>query len=191
RRPSRRWQIALTLPGTSASLEIPAEFAWENTKSQAGLRFVDITPQAMMQVREWLRQNSPDAEQDDPPIRCQLTDLSMGGCYLEISSPFPVCSRLIVSMRAGEIELPVQGVVRLRAPDRGMGVQFTQNTSEQRSALEKFLRVLMENRTLLPELFVQPEGLEPENETSNLGALDNEDPLLQLFGGESLSAEAF
>ena len=64
RRPSGRWQIAFTLPGTSASLEIPAEFAWESTKAQAGLRFVDMTAQAMAQIREWLRQNSPDAEQD-------------------------------------------------------------------------------------------------------------------------------
>jgi len=191
RRPSGRWQIAFTLPGTSASLEIPAEFAWESTKKQAGLRFVDITTQAAMQVREWLRQNSPDAEQDDPPIRCQLTDLSMGGCYLEISSPFPVCSRLIVSMRAGEVELRAQGVVRVMHPDRGMGVEFTQNTSEDRSALEKFLRVLMENRTLLPELFVQPEGWEPENQTANLAEADNQDPLLQLFHGEAVSVEAF
>ena len=39
-----------------------------------------------------------------------------------------------------------------------MGVEFTQHTREHRAALEKFLRVLTENRTLLHELFVQPEG---------------------------------
>lgn len=191
RRPSGRCQIAFTLPGTTASLEIPAEFAWEGTKAQAGLRFVDMSPQATSQVREWLRQNSPDAEQDDPPIRCQLTDLSMGGCYLEISSPFPVWSRLTVSMRAGEVELRVQGIVRVMHPDCGMGVEFTQNTSQQRFALEKFLRVLMENRTLSPELFVQPEGLESDNQTIKPLDANSEDPLLQLFHGEPLSAAAF
>jgi len=191
RRPSGCWQIAFTLPGTGASLEIQAEFAWEGTKAQAGLRFVDITPQASTQVREWLRQNSPDAEQEDPPIRCQLTDLTMGGCYLEISSPFPVSSRLTVSMRAGEVELRVQGIVRIMHPDRGMGVEFTQNASEQPFALEKFLRVLIENRTLSPELFVQPEGLESDNQTPNPAEVDSGDPLLQLFRGEALSAEAF
>src|SRR5215469_2399015 len=41
RRPSGRWQIAFTLPGTSGQLEIPAEFAWEGTKEQAGLRFLE------------------------------------------------------------------------------------------------------------------------------------------------------
>lgn len=190
RRPSGRWQIAFTLPGTASQLEIPAEFAWESTKEQAGIRFLQTAPEVTLQLREWLKQNSPDAEQDDPPIRCQLTDLSLGGCYLEISSPFPVSSRLTLSMRAGGIELRVQGVVRVMHPDQGMGVEFTQNTEEHRSALERFLGVLTENRTLLPELFVQPEGLNSEG-FGRAPAVDTDDPLLQLFFGEPLSAEAF
>ena len=191
RRPSGHWQIAFTLPGTSTPLEISADFAWEGTKEQAGLRFQKISPEVALQLREWLKQNSPDTEPDDPPIRCQLTDLSVGGCYLEISSPFPVLSRLTLSMRAGEAEVRVQGVVRVMHPDRGMGIEFTQNTPGHRAALEKFLKVLTENRTLLPELFVQPEGLDMESRKTDAAAIDTDDPLLQLFYGESLSAEAF
>jgi hypothetical protein len=58
----------------------------------AGRTSVPRDRQITLQLREWLKQNSPDAEEDDRPIRWQLTDLSMGGCYLEISSPFPVSS---------------------------------------------------------------------------------------------------
>jgi hypothetical protein len=76
-------------------------------------------------------------------------------------------------------------------PDRGMGVEFTQNTREHRAALEKFLNVLTENRTLLPELFVQPEGLEVESRGATAAISDIEDPLLQLFYGEPVSAEVF
>ena len=191
RRPSGRWQIAFTLPGTSTALEIPAEFAWEGAKEQAGLRFLETAPQASMQLRDWLKQNSPDAEQDDPPIRCQLTDLTMGACYLEIPSPFPVSSRLILSMRAGAVELRVQGIVRVMHPDRGMGVEFTQHTAEHRRALERFLKVLTDNRSLLPELFVQPEGLESEIRRADSSRIDSDDPLLNLFYGEPLSVEAF
>jgi len=191
RRPSGRWQIAFTLPGTSEPLEIPAEFAWEGTKEHAGLRFLQTSTEVTMQLRDWLKRNSPDAEQDDPPIRCQLTDLSLGGCYLEISSPFPVTSRLTLSMRAAGVELRVQGVVRIMHPDRGMGVEFTQNTAEHRADLETFLRVLTDNRALLPELFVQPEGLDSEGPGRAASITDSEDPLLQLFFGERLSAEAF
>ncbi len=193
RRMAGRWQIAFTLPGTSQSLEIDAEFAWEGTSEQAGLRFQKISPEVAAQLREWLKQNSPDAEQDDPPIRCQLTDLSLGGCYLEISSPFPVASRVTLSMRAGGIEVRVIGVVRVMHPDRGMGVEFIQATPEHRAALEKFLQVLTENRTLLPELLVQPDGLEPEANLLKRAALDSnhEDPLLELFYSYLLSPDEF
>src|SRR5215475_15146837 len=39
RRPSGRWQVAFTLPGTEKGMELAAEFAWEGTSAQAGLRF--------------------------------------------------------------------------------------------------------------------------------------------------------
>ena len=190
KRPTGRWEIAFTLPGTTTTLELPADFAWEGAGAQAGLRFNEISAQATLQLREWLKQNSPEAEQDDPPIRCQLTDLSMGGCYLEIASPFPASSRVMLSMRAAGVEVRAQGVVRVMHPDKGMGVEFTQHTEEHRAAVEKFLGVLNENRTLLPELFVEPEGLESEAPATK-PAPDMDDPLLHLFYGESLTVEQF
>jgi c-di-GMP-binding flagellar brake protein YcgR len=191
KRLSGQWQIAFTLPGTQTSLELPAEFAWEGTSDQAGLRFQQISPEATLQLREWLKRNSSEAEQDDPPIRCQLTDLSVGGCYLEISSPFPVSSRVALSMRAGEAEVRAQGVVRIMHPDKGMGVEFTQATPEHRAAVEKFLGVLNQNRTLLPELLVEPEGLESEPSLGQSPSTKTDDPLLQLFYGNLLTAEEF
>jgi c-di-GMP-binding flagellar brake protein YcgR len=125
RRPTGRWEIAFTLPGTGRELEIPAEFAWESAKEQGGLRFVQAPEEVKQQLREWLRQNSPESEQDDPPVRCQLTDLSLGGCYLEISSPFPASSRVGLLMRAAGVEVRVPGIVRVMHPEKGMGVEFT------------------------------------------------------------------
>jgi c-di-GMP-binding flagellar brake protein YcgR len=190
RRPTGRWQVAFTLPGTKVEMALAAEFAWEGTSAQAGLRFMEISPEATHQMREWLKQNSPDGEQDDPPVRCQLTDLSVGGCYLEIASPFPVSSRVTLSMRAAEVEVRAEGIVRVMYPEKGMGVEFTQATPQHREAVEKFLGVLTENRTLLPELLVEPEGLDSEGIVTTQ-ALQSDDPLLQLFRGEQLSVEAF
>ena len=191
RRPTGRWQIAFTLPGTRTSLELPAEFAWEGTDDHAGLRFQQITPEATRQLREWLQQNSREAEQDDPPIACQLTDLSLGACYLQFSSPFPASSRVALSMCAGGVEVRAQGVVRVMHPDQGMGVEFTQASPEHRAEVEKFLQVLNENRTLLPELLVEPEGLESEVRPAQPPSADADDPLLQLFYGDPLTAEQF
>jgi len=195
-RPTGRWQVSFTLPGSSAALQVAAEFAWEGTGMQAGLRFVDLSPALSRQLRDWLARNSPDGEKDDPPVRCQLTDLSLGGCYLEITSPFPVATRVTLSMRTAGAELRAEGVVRVMHPDKGMGVEFTQTTPEHCTSLEKFVGKLTENRDLLPELLVEPEGLEPDDPPSSKAALEfgaiADDPLLQLFRSEiSLSPEAF
>lgn len=190
KRANGRWQIAFTLPGTNSALEIPAELAWEGLREQGGLRFLEASPETVLKLREWLKQNSPDTEQEDPPIRCQLTDLSLGGCYLEISSPFPVSSRVTLSMRAAGVEVRAQGIVRIMHADKGMGVEFTQATPEHRSELERFVGVLSENRALLPELLVQPEGLDSDPSREKPDNAD-EDPLLQLFYGEPLTPEAF
>jgi c-di-GMP-binding flagellar brake protein YcgR len=190
-RPTGRWQINFTLPGTEAEMELAAEFAWEGARSQAGLRFSQVSPEATRQLREWLKQNSPEAEQDDPPIRCQLTDLSLGGCYLEMASPFPASSRVTLSMRAGAVEVRAQGLVRVMHPEKGMGVEFTQATPEHRAAVEKFLETLSANRSLMPELLVEPEGLESAPTSILKAGNYGDDPLLQLFHAEPLAVEAF
>jgi CheY-like chemotaxis protein len=190
-----RWQLLFTLPGSTKALEVDAEFAWEGLGRQVGLRFEDVSPEVGRQLREWLGRNSPDVEKDDPPVCCKLTDLSLGGCYLDISSPFPVSTRVTLSMRAAAVELRTEGVVRIMHADRGMGVEFIQSTAEHRGLLEKFLSLLTENRDVLPELLVEPEGLETESAISSFvppPAGDPEDALLVLFRSQgTLTAEAF
>jgi len=190
-----KWKLGFNLPDEEAAFHLAAEFAWEGTAAQAGLRFVDVSPEDARRLQNWIARNSPDAEQDDPPVRCHLTDLSMGGCYLELQSPFPISTRVTLSMRAATLELRVEGVVRVMHPDRGMGVEFTQTTSQHREGLEKFLAVLTENRDLKPELMVQPEGLEaetPANSATSTVRRESGDPLLGLFlSKNTLAPEAF
>jgi hypothetical protein len=191
RRPTGRWQLVFTLPGSDSPLEIPAALAWEASGLQAGVRFQQVPPETARLLREWLIRNSPDAEQDDPPIRCQLTDLSLGGCYLELPSPFPPSSRVTLAMHAGDIDVRAHGVVRVMHPDRGMGVEFTQTTPQHRKGVEDLLQLLTEKRDLHPELLVEPEGLDTSGDERKTRRSDTDDPLLQLFYGETLSAEAF
>jgi c-di-GMP-binding flagellar brake protein YcgR len=190
-----RWQLMFTLPGSQTRLEVAAEFAWEGTGIQAGLRFQDASPEFERQMREWLGRNSPEGEKDDPPVRCQLTDLSLGGCYLDIPSPFPVSTRVTLSMRASDVELRSEGVVRIMHPDKGMGVEFTQTTPEHRGLLEKFLGRLAENPNVLPELLVEPEGLDTEpgqHSRTAAGSCETGDPLLDLFRSHlALGADSF
>lgn len=187
------WQVNFVLPGTEKHIDVLGEAAWQNAGGQIGIRFSDLAVDLAHDLRLWLNQNSPESEKDDPPVHCKLSDLSLGGCYLEIASPFPVHTRIVLSMRISELELRVEGVVRVMHPDVGMGVEFSQKTSEQRSHVEKFIHSLMSAGSALPELMVEPEGLEDATPTRVKSAeADMDDPLLDLFTQKaSLPAEVF
>jgi c-di-GMP-binding flagellar brake protein YcgR len=180
-RPGGRCQAVFTLPGTKDTLELPAEFAWEGTGDQAGVRFLDVPPVAANQLQHWLKRNLADAEPDDPPVRCQLSDLSLGGCYLEISSPFPVSTHVTLTMRAAGVEVRVSAVVRVMHADRGMGLEFIQTTAQHRQEVERFLKMLSENRGLSPELLAQPEGLDRDTSWDSNEDSEGNDPLVELF----------
>jgi hypothetical protein len=95
-------------------------------------------------------------------------------------------------MRTAELELRAEGVVRVMHPEVGMGVEFTQATEEQRQRVEKFIQHLMASDGALPELLVQPEGLESGPAESQSTRGETEDPLLDLFDHKaSLPAEVF
>jgi hypothetical protein len=186
-KPHGKWALSFTLPGSATVLEVDAEFAWEGTGTQVGLRFQNQTPEFARQLREWIGRNSPDVEKDDPPASCQLTDLSLGGCYLDITAPYPVSTRVTLSMRAAGAELRAEGIVRVMHPEKGMGVEFSQTTQEHKALLEKFLKLLSENRDVLPELLVEPEALEMESSNTSpaASAAEADDALLGLFRNQA------
>ena len=186
-------RVLFNLPATETAIESDAQVAWEGSGRNAGIRFVDMAPEARTELKRWLNQQFPDQEKDDPPVSCKLTDLSLGGCYLEMAAPFPVRTLVVLSMRVGQLQVKAEGVVRVLHPERGMGVQFTQNTRAQREHVEKFIAALMKSNGVLPDLLVEPEGLEADgHESSKVGEHDLGDPLLELFRTKaSLPADAF
>jgi hypothetical protein len=188
------WELHFRLPGSDKAIDVIGEVAWQNPSGQIGIRFSNLQVDLSHDLRYWLNQHSPDSEKDDPPVRCKLTDLSLGGCYLEIASPFPQWTRIVLSMRAGDLELRVEGVVRVMHPELGMGVEFDQTTIEQRNHVEKFIQTLMKAGDLLPDLLVEPEGLDSSVATTKSRAQvpEIDDPLLELFQNKStLPAELF
>ena len=189
-----RWRLSFTLPGSERPLAVDAVLAWEGKETQVGLRFEDPSADVIGELREWIRHNSQDAWEFDPAIPCQLVNLSPGACYLKVDSPFPVFTRVTLSLRVAGNVLRAEGVVRITHPERGMGVQFTQSTPEHRALLEKFLGSLAENRDA-PELTVEPEGFEAEPSSTPTAAQvsrEDGDPLLRLFREQAeLSADLF
>lgn len=185
--------VHFTLPGTTHTVGCIGEVAWENAGRQLGVRFVDLSPETRDQLKAWLESHSPELEKDDPPVRCRPTDLSPGGCYLETSSPFPVRTRVVLSVGAAKRQAQVGGVVRLMHPDIGMGVEFTQKTTQQREHAREFLHALNNADGALPDLLVEPEGLDGgEADAPGPSSDESEDRLLDLFRRKAeLTTEAF
>jgi DNA-binding response OmpR family regulator len=185
--------IQFSLPGSDQAVECKAQVAWENPGRQVGLRFVDPAPEIRDRLKAWLESRAPEFEDDDPPSVCKLTDLSLGGCYLETGSPFPLRTRIILSLKAGAEKRRAEGVVLVMHSDFGMGIEFAQSTLEQRQQIEQFIHALTSSSGALPEIFVEPEGLE-STEAASVAAVSNspEDPLVGLFRKRGdLPLEAF
>jgi DNA-binding response OmpR family regulator len=194
RRPQRSesLHVKFTLPGSDAVVECAAEIAWEGIGTQVGLRFVDLTATLRDDLRSWLARHSSEIEQVDPPVPAGITDLSLGACYLKMSAPFPVRSRVVLSMRPAGSAVQAMGVVRVMHPEIGMGVEFSRSTPEESQQVEKLINQLMSVK-LLPELYVEPQGMVgAEPDLPNRGPGQLADPLLDLFHSKAqLNAESF
>jgi CheY-like chemotaxis protein len=71
------------------------------------------------------------------PNHCCLTDLSSGGCYLEVSLPFPQGSPVEIVVRTHEMKLRLRGNVQASHPGYGMGVAFELKTKEEQMNVKK------------------------------------------------------
>lgn len=73
------------------------------------------------------------------PHHCCLTDLSAGGCYLEVSLPFPSGSTVEILVRTYEIKLRLRGTVQASHPGYGMGIAFELKTREERDNAKRLI----------------------------------------------------
>lgn len=176
-------RFALELPGMDRKFETEGELAWEGHSKQAGVRFKGITDEQRELLRHWLNGQLPEPEQDDPPVSCTLTDMSLGGCYLKTVSPFPQNTRVILSIKAGEVEMRAGGIVRVTHPEFGMGVEFVQTTPQQRDQVHHLIDALRASGSKSPELQVLPDGLEPAapDAAAEPQVPGTEDALVELF----------
>jgi DNA-binding response OmpR family regulator len=184
-------RFSLELPGMDQRLEIDGEVAWENSDEQAGVRFKNATDEQRSAIRQWLNSQLPEREQDDPPVICRLSDLSLGACYLTTASPFPRGTRVILSIKTADLAVRAGGIVLVAHPEFGMGVEFLQTTTEQHDQVLRLIEILRANPEKSFELQVEPEGLEaplPDlrlataftDASPNEGS-GNEDALVDLF----------
>ena len=73
------------------------------------------------------------------PFHCCLTDLSSGGCYLEVMLPFAQGSSVEIVVQTYEMKLRVSGAVQASHPGYGMGIAFELKNKEEQANVQKLI----------------------------------------------------
>ena len=87
---------------------------------------------------------SAEFRADDSDIRMwgTLTDISLHGCYVEMSTTFPVDTRVELALETLGIRVRLIGNVRVSYPFLGMGISFTEIEPGQQRQLEQMMFAL-------------------------------------------------
>jgi DNA-binding response OmpR family regulator len=199
----RGGQLAFRFQLSDRTLEVEArgEVAWANRNGQAGVRFLDVAETFSAKLKAWLQAAASivGSEESEAVPDCKLTDLSLGGCYVETDAPFPERALIDLCLKTEELEVHTDGMVRVAHPGHGMGVEFPSRTAEQRAQVGNLINFLRQSSAATPELIISPRALvadlnqfEPADKQAQESTEDLEDPLLELLRrGASLQQDEF
>jgi c-di-GMP-binding flagellar brake protein YcgR len=195
--PGARISAQFNLPDGNTEIQGSGEIAWASPNGQAGVRFIDLPDNLRATLKTWVAANAPEIPPPDPePVsQCTLTDLSLGGCYVETESPFPERSGITLCLNAEDIEVQAEGTVRVMHPGFGMGIEFASRTTDERAQVARFIGFLTSRPGMLPALLITPRILaagDPYTQPDPLPKEELDDPLLELLRShESLNQEEF
>ena len=157
---SQALHVHFSLPDLS-QIGATGQVAWANSNGQAGVEFVDFPDGQKQIVQDWLSANAPEGPppEPDPIANCKLSDLSLGGCYVESESPFPVNTEVELSLRASNTEIKITALIRVMHPGYGMGLEFVSNEGEHRQLVDQFISVLSSHPGSIPLLSISPKSI--------------------------------
>jgi len=81
-------------------------------------------------------------------VCARVGDISLGGCYLQMSEPLEVGRRLTLLIKIAHTELEATGVVRFCYPGMAMGIEFTFMSKADRHTLTRLIAHLEEFDTV-------------------------------------------
>ena len=85
-------------------------------------------------------------EDSDVRLWGTLKDISLNGCYVEMTTTFPVNTKMYIALEAGGLRVVGEAMVRASYPSLGMGMSFTVLAPTQRQRLKEILAAAAENR---------------------------------------------
>ena len=198
------------LPDGSLEVNAHGQVAWANPNGQTGVHFLDLDESVKGRLQVWLQAAAGTHSRPEESVsHCKLTDLSLGGCYVETDSPFPEKALVDLCLRTSDVAVHTDGMVRVTHPGHGMGVEFPSRTPEQRLEVSNLISLLRSCPESMLEFSVSPRALTadmsqfgharplPDQTVEELTSQDPtteylEDPLLELLQqGSTLQEEDF
>ena len=194
--PAAKVNARFILPDQEAEIDVRGEVAWANPNGESGVRYTDIPENLRRSLREWVISNAAEVPEDPEPVSvCRLSDLSLGGCYVETESPFPERSGIVLCLKAAGLEVQAEGRVRVMHPEFGMGIEFASGTAEQRDQVGTFIGFLTSRPGTVPQLLITPKtmaAVSANDYPKSKGSAEPEDLLLDLLNrAASLNQEDF
>lgn len=191
-----QFNFHFSLPEGGSEISGRCEIAWANPNGQAGLRFIDLPDEFRDGVKKWIASSAEKMPQEglEAVAHCKLTDLSLGGCYVETRSAFPERMGVVLCLKLSNMEVQCEGVVRVMHPAVGMGIVFASHTQQQRDQVHRFIDFLSSRPGTTPELQVLPGsmGMVAVEDDIPVASSEFEDPLLELLRNhENLNQEEF
>jgi len=194
--PATLLKFCFQLPDGSLEVTAHGQVAWAKPNGQTGVHFLDLDEAVKAQLQVWLTAAAAAhrAGADETVPHCKLTDLSLGGCYVETDSPFPERSLIDLCLKTDEMAVHTEGMVRVAHPGQGMGVEFPSRTPEQRAQVGNLISFLRSAPESMLEMSISPKALTADlsqfestpsagNESQGDSSRDEElqDPLLELL----------
>ena len=205
--PATLLKFCFQLPDGSLEVTAHGQVAWAKPNGQTGVHFLDLDEAVKAQLQVWLTAAAAAhrAGADETVPHCKLTDLSLGGCYVETDSPFPERSLIDLCLKTDEMAVHTEGMVRVAHPGQGMGVEFPSRTPEQRAQVGNLISFLRSAPESMLEMSISPKALTADlsqfestpsagDESQGDSSRDEElqDPLLELLRqGSSLQQDDF
>jgi hypothetical protein len=78
-------------------------------------------------------------EDTDVPMRLETTDLSRGGCYVQLMIPLPIGIRLHATLWLDGQPVVIRGLVVTRHPQFGNGIMFVEFEGQAEVLLNRYL----------------------------------------------------
>ena len=194
--PATLLKFCFQLPDGSLEVTAHGQVAWAKPNGQTGVHFLDLDEAVKAQLQVWLTAAAAAhrAGADETVPHCKLTDLSLGGCYVETDSPFPERSLIDLCLKTDEMAVHTEGMVRVAHPGQGMGVEFPSRTPEQRAQVGNLISFLRSAPESMLEMSISPKALTADlsqfestpsagNESQGDSSREEElqDPLLELL----------